>query len=99
MRARRITDAMGLAAARELASIAEERGLREDAILPGMDDTEVAVREAVAAGMMAQQEGVARLSRTQEQLARAARDAIATAREATQLLMREHLIRPVPAAE
>jgi malate dehydrogenase (oxaloacetate-decarboxylating) len=98
VRARRITDAMGIAAARELASIAEERGLREDAILPSMDEREVVVREAVAAGMMAQEEGVACLSRTREQLDSSAREAITTAREATKLLMRERLIRPVPAA-
>jgi malate dehydrogenase (oxaloacetate-decarboxylating) len=96
VRARRITDAMGQAAARELASIAEEHGLREDAILPRMDDAEVAVREATAVGMMAQEEGVAGLSRTREQLEHAARSAIAAARQATQILMREHIIPPVP---
>jgi malate dehydrogenase (oxaloacetate-decarboxylating) len=96
VRSRRITDAMGQAAARELASIAEEHGLREDSILPRMDDSEVAVREAVAVGMMAQEEGIAGLSRTREQLERAARSAIATAREATHILMREGLILPVP---
>ncbi|MBI4479217.1 MAG: NADP-dependent malic enzyme [Acidobacteria bacterium] len=99
VRARRITDAMSMAAARELASLAAERGLREDAILPSMDDTAVAVREAVAVGMMAQQEGVAGLSRTREQLKLAAEEAISSARQATQVLMRERLIKPVPAAE
>lgn len=97
VRARRVTDAIGIAVARELAGVAEERGLREDAILPGMDEIEVAVREAAAAGMTAQAEGVARLSRTREELTRLARETIATAREATQALMREQLIRPAPA--
>jgi hypothetical protein len=61
-----------------------------------MDDSEVAVREAVAVGMLAQHEGVAGLSRTREQLEHAARSAIATARKATEILMREHIIPPVP---
>jgi hypothetical protein len=64
-----------------------------------MDETEVVVREAVAAGMMAQQEGVARLSRTREQLVCAAQEAITTARASKKVLMRERLIRPVPAAD
>jgi malate dehydrogenase (oxaloacetate-decarboxylating) len=99
VRARRITDSMAIAASQELASIAQEQGLREDRILPGMDETEVAVREAVATALTAQNEGVASLSLTREQLARAAREAIANAREATQVLMRERLIRPAPAAD
>ncbi len=97
VRARRITDAMGTAVARELARYAEERGLREDAILPAMDDMEVAVREAVAAGVAAQAEGVARLARTPDELARDARKAITAAREATHVLMEAQLIGPPPA--
>jgi malate dehydrogenase (oxaloacetate-decarboxylating) len=96
VRARRVTDAIGIAVARELAGVAEERGLREDAILPGMDEMEVAVREAAAAGMTAQAEGVAHLGRTRQELTRLARETIRAAREATQTLMREQLIRPVP---
>jgi malate dehydrogenase (oxaloacetate-decarboxylating) len=96
VRATRITDAMGIAAGRELAHVAQERGLREDAILPRMDEQEVAIREAVAVGLQAQAEGVAQLERTEEQLERLARETIAESRRATEVLMREHVIRPVP---
>lgn len=96
VRARRITDAMGVAAAHALAGVAEERGLREDAILPLMDDIEVPVREAVAVGMTAQADDVAQLSLTQRELEHRARSAIEAARRATEVLMREELIRPVP---
>ncbi len=60
VRARRITDEMAIAAAEELARCAEIQGLREDHILPTLDEAEVAVRIAVATGLAAQAEDVAR---------------------------------------
>jgi malate dehydrogenase (oxaloacetate-decarboxylating) len=96
VRARSITDKMGLAAAHELALIAVERGLGEDAILPRMDDEEVAVREAVATGLAAQAEGVARLSASAEELRASALASIRNARETTRVLMQEGLIRRAP---
>jgi malate dehydrogenase (oxaloacetate-decarboxylating) len=98
VRARRITDPMAIAASHELARVAQEQGLREDRILPSMDETEVAIREAVATGLAAQAEGVACLSLTPEQLTNSARQAITTAREATHMLMREGLIPAPPVA-
>ncbi len=59
VRARAITDEMALAAARALAAYARERGLRDDAILPPMDDPEVVVRQAVAVGQQAIAQGLA----------------------------------------
>ncbi len=96
VRARAITDRMVLAAARELARVAAERGLREDAILPLMDDEELPVREAVATALAAQEEGVARLALSADELAAGARACIHDARAATQTLMREGLIRRLP---
>jgi len=93
VRARAITDGMALAAARELARCATEQGLRVDRILPRMDDEDVAVREAVATGLAAQHEGVARLTLTADQLRARATEAIRNARESTHALMREGLIR------
>lgn len=61
VRARRITEGMAVAAAEELARCAEIQGLREDHILPTLDEAGVAVRIAVATGMAAQAEGVAQL--------------------------------------
>jgi malate dehydrogenase (oxaloacetate-decarboxylating) len=96
VRARTITDEMAMAAARELAACAEDEGLTAEAILPRMDDWEVFVRVAIATAMQAQNEGVARLSLTREDLEDAARYAITSAREATHALMRERLIAPPP---
>jgi malate dehydrogenase (oxaloacetate-decarboxylating) len=92
VRARSITDGMGLAAARALAQLSVERGLRDDAILPRMDDEEVAIREAVATGLAAQQEGVARLVRSAEQLRASAAESIRNARAATRALMEAGVI-------
>lgn len=96
VRAKTITDEMALAAAHELARCAEERGIDEENIAPGMDEWEVFPREAVATAMKAQEQGIARLSKTREQLYEEASAIIRQAREATQCLMREGFIAPAP---
>jgi len=78
--ARAITDAMALAAARELARCGEERGLRDDALLPGMQDWEVVPRIAAATAMQAQADGVARRRATREDYVSEATRRIAAAR-------------------
>jgi len=96
VRAETITDEMALAAAHELANCAEERGIDEENIAPNMDEWEVFPREAVATAMKAQEQGIARLSKTREQLYEEASVIIRQAREATQCLMREGFIAPAP---
>jgi malate dehydrogenase (oxaloacetate-decarboxylating) len=91
-RARTITDGMATAAARELVRCADERGLRDDAILPTMDDADVAARVAAATGRQAQAEGVAALSKSYDELYELACSAIGSARRATDVLMHEGLI-------
>src|SRR5437773_10963824 len=51
VRARTITDEMCIAAATELALVAEEKGLDEENIVPTMEEIDVFAREAVAVGM------------------------------------------------
>jgi malate dehydrogenase (oxaloacetate-decarboxylating) len=95
VRARTITDEMALAAARELARFAAARGIREDDILPRMDEWEVHARVAAATGVAAQERGVARIAKSGEQLYAEASHAMRTAREATRVLLREGVI-PTP---
>ena len=83
---------MALAAGSALASYARECGLREDAVLPRMDDIEVPAREAVAVGMKAQEQGIARLEATAEELHARTVARVRAAREATAVLMKEGLI-------
>lgn len=83
VRAKKITDQMCIAAARELAAVAEQQGINEEYILPTMEVAEVYWREATAVGMMAQQEGVAARKISREQLMEEAKATILRAREMT----------------
>ncbi len=96
VRGRTITDEMAAAVARELAVFAAARGIREDDILPRMDEWEVHPRVAVAAAMQAEAQGVARLAKPREQIHREAAKIMRDARETTRVLMREGLIREPP---
>ena len=95
VRARTITDGMCLAAAAELAHCGEEQGLDDEHILPDMDDAQIYPREAVAVALRAQEEGVARLTATREELYATAQAKISEARETVAMMMREGAIKPV----
>jgi malate dehydrogenase (oxaloacetate-decarboxylating) len=97
VRATTITDEMAIAAAEELARCAEEQGLDEEHIVPTMDDWEVFPREAAAVGIKAQEQGVARLSISYEELLSKAKVTIRQAQDMTNFLMEKELIPPVPA--
>jgi malate dehydrogenase (oxaloacetate-decarboxylating) len=92
VRARTITDEMALAAAAELARFAEERGIHEDSIVPRMDEWEVFPRVATATALKAQEQGIARLSKSKKQIEEEALHIIRQSQEATRVLMREGLI-------
>jgi malate dehydrogenase (oxaloacetate-decarboxylating) len=97
-RATTITDDMAIAAAEELARFAEERGLDEEHIVPTMDDWKVFPREAAAVGVKAQEQGVAHITLTRNELLNKATRIIGQSREMTQFLMDKELIPPVPLA-
>jgi malate dehydrogenase (oxaloacetate-decarboxylating) len=97
VRATTITDEMAIAAAEELARCAEEREINAEHILPTMDDWEVFPREAAAVGMKAQEQGVARLSLSYDELLSKAKETIRQAQDMTRFLMEKELIPPVPA--
>lgn len=96
VKARTITDEMCLAAAYELAKCAEDRGISEDNIAPTMSEWEAFIREAVAVGLKAQEQGVARVKATREQLTKQAEAMIKNARETTEVLMKKGLIPKAP---
>jgi malate dehydrogenase (oxaloacetate-decarboxylating) len=96
VRAKTITDEMCIAAATELARFQEERGLDAEHIVPTMDDLEVFVSEAVAVAMKAQQQGIARVKRTRQDLHDFAYAQIKRAHDETQTLMQDGYIRPPP---
>ena len=66
--AKTITDEMCIAAAEELARCAEDKGLREDYLIPTMDEWEVYPREAASVGRKAIEQGVARIDKSWDDL-------------------------------
>ena len=96
VKARTITDEMCITAAYELAKYAEDKGINEDYISPTMDETDAFIREAVAVGMKAQEQGVARVKASREELTKRAEKMIREAREMAALLMKEGYIPPAP---
>ncbi len=96
VQAKTITDEMCIAAALELAKVAEDKGLREDYIIPNMNEWEVFPREAVAVGLKAIEQGIARIHLSKEELMEKAETAIRGAREMVHLLMDNKLIPPAP---
>ncbi len=80
---------MCIAAAHELAACAEDKGLTDDYIIPTMDEWEVFPREAVAVGMKAIEQGLARFPMTREELYAKSSAIIKKAREETIVLMKE----------
>jgi malate dehydrogenase (oxaloacetate-decarboxylating) len=96
VRAKTITDEMCITAAYELAKCAEDRGISEDNIAPTMAEWEVFLREAVAVGIKAIEQGVAREKKSREELTKQAEKMIREARETTALLMKSGLIPPAP---
>ncbi|MEM3398798.1 MAG: NADP-dependent malic enzyme [Nitrososphaerota archaeon] len=96
VRAKTITDDMCIAAATELAKIAEEKGLSEDYIIPTMEDWEVYPREATAVGMKAIELGLARVKMSEDELYETAYNTIKNARELVHMMMREGFIASPP---
>jgi malate dehydrogenase (oxaloacetate-decarboxylating) len=92
VRAKTITDEMCIAAANELAKVAEDHGINEEYIIPNMDQWEVFPREAVAVGRKAIEQGVARKDIPADELYKMAEVTIGKAREEVQLLMKEGFI-------
>jgi malate dehydrogenase (oxaloacetate-decarboxylating) len=99
VRARTITDEMTIAAAHAIAKTAERSGLSEDHIVPTMMETDVFIDEAVAVGLEAVRQGIARRVLTEEELRREAETTIRRAQEETKILMRAGHIPPPPDAK
>ncbi|MBU4256506.1 MAG: NADP-dependent malic enzyme, partial [Candidatus Thermoplasmatota archaeon] len=87
VRAETITDEMCVEAAKALAECAEEKGLREDYIIPDMDDWEVFPKEATAVAMKAIEQGVARKKLGRNEEYENAKNIIKRARDTAAMLM------------
>jgi len=93
VRAKTITDEMHIAAAYAIAEVAEQKGLREDYIVPTMDDWEVFPHEATAVAMKAIEQGVARRKLSRSEIYENAERIIKEARDKVQFLMKHGYIK------
>ena len=96
VRATTITDEMCISAALELAKIAEENGLHEEYIVPKMDEWEIYPREAVAVGLEAIKQGIAKNKCSWQELLNRSYSLINKARNETFMLMKKGFIAPPP---
>ncbi|MHA1819628.1 MAG: NAD(P)-dependent malic enzyme [Promethearchaeota archaeon] len=87
VRAVTITDEMCIAAAEEIAKVQEDKGMDYEHIVPTMDDWEIFPREAVAVGMKAIEQGLARIKISRDELYANAERIIRQSREMTQKMM------------
>jgi malate dehydrogenase (oxaloacetate-decarboxylating) len=94
--AKTITDEMTIAAAYSVAKTAEEKGLREDYIVPTMEEWEVFINEAVAVGLKAIEQGIARTPLSEDLLRKSAEELIGNSRKQTELQIKEGLIKKPP---
>jgi malate dehydrogenase (oxaloacetate-decarboxylating) len=95
VRARTITDEMCFAAAEALADAVGD-ALDRDHILPRMMDMAIYPLQAAAVGLKAQEQGIAGLSFSRDELLNRAEFMIGQAQSATDVLMEAHSIPPFP---
>ena len=96
IRAKTITDEMVIAAAYELAQTAQDKGIHEEYLIPTMEDWEVYPREAVAVGLKAIEQGLARVKPSKSELLEQATKMIKRARKQAEVLMDSHIIPQPP---
>jgi malate dehydrogenase (oxaloacetate-decarboxylating) len=87
-----ITDEMCIESAVALAKCAEDKGLKKDYLLPLMSEREVFPRQAVAVGMKAIEQKVARVKMTKEKLFEKSSAIIDRARKEVEVMMNSGLI-------
>jgi malate dehydrogenase (oxaloacetate-decarboxylating) len=95
--AKTITDEMAIAAAQAIAETAEQKGLHDEYIVPTMMETEVFINEAVAVGLKAVEQGIARRPLSEDELREEAETKIRRAQQETKILMDAGHIAPPPA--
>jgi len=97
VRARGINTEMLLAAAHEMAKLAEEQGIKEDHILPTMMDSSLYPRVAAAVGEAAIKTGFARIKISYKELKENAEYRILRSQQSIRLLAKEGFIHHPPA--
>jgi len=94
--ARCITDEMCTTAAYAISEYAEKKGLSEEYIIPNMGETPMYIKEAVAVGMKAIQQGVARIKLSKDELQESIFSTIKASQEVVKFHMEKGFIQPLP---
>ena len=96
VRARKITDAMAITAARSLAAFAERKGIHPEYIIPTMDEADVFPQEAADVAMQAIADGVARAPAERGQIYERARADIQQSRRLHEQLTQQGMLASPP---
>ncbi|MBL7168065.1 NADP-dependent malic enzyme [Candidatus Bathyarchaeota archaeon] len=96
VRAKTITDEMCIASAQELAKYAEDKGLTDEYIIPSMSEWEIYPRQAVAVGLKAVEQGIARRKLSRQELYEHAEYIIKRTQDIVALLMKQGYIAAPP---
>ena len=96
VRAKTISDEMCIASATALAKYAEDKGLAKDYIIPAMDEWEIYPMQAAETGMKAQEQGLAQVKMSRDELYDRANSIISRTQKVVKLLMQEGLIAAPP---
>lgn len=96
VRAKTITDEMCIASATALAKYAEDKGLTKDYIIPSMSEWEIYPLQASETGMKAQEQGLARIKMSRDELYERAEDIIGRTQKIVELLMKQGFIDAPP---
>jgi malate dehydrogenase (oxaloacetate-decarboxylating) len=93
VRAKAITDEMIITFAETLAGYAERKGLREDYIIPTMEEWDAYIETALAVGLKTMELGISRITLSREELLSDIREAILSSRAKYEALMKAGYIR------
>jgi malate dehydrogenase (oxaloacetate-decarboxylating) len=95
VRAKTISDEMCIASATALAKFAEDKGLSADYIIPSMDEWEIYPLQATETGLKAEEQGLARVKMSRDELYDRANDIISRTQNIVKMLMEQGYI-PAP---
>jgi malate dehydrogenase (oxaloacetate-decarboxylating) len=96
VRAKTISDEMCIASASALAKYAENKGLREDYIIPTMEEWEIYPLQAVETGLKAIEQGLARNKLSRDELYNGAESIIKRTQNVVKMLMNQGFIASPP---
>jgi malate dehydrogenase (oxaloacetate-decarboxylating) len=95
VRAKTISDEMCIASATALAKYGEDKGLTKDYIIPSMDEWEIYPLQATETGLKAQEQGLARIKMSRDELYERASFIISRTQKIVKLMMEQgHIANP-----